>query len=494
MKQPNIIMILTDEHNGKVVHSNGDPWVRTPNMDRLAENGVLMEHAYCNSPLCVPSRCSMLTGLMPHTGGIFNNAQCLPSDRATFVHCLGAAGYETVLSGRMHFVGPDQRHGYEKRLVGDITTAVLGVSFAEKRYGYFSKCAMPGRSGIERSGKGECSVMAYDLDVTDAAVEFLKTREEDRPLFLTVGLYGPHSPYVAPEELFDYYYSVLPEPEVMKEEQLDSMHPFERKFLENRGLGHETAEEIRRVRAAYYGMVEYEDRLLGRIMDAAEQTLGLENTVILYTSDHGDGIGYHGLFWKSNMREESLRIPMIFSWKDKIPAGRRFRGLSCLLDLSRTFTDFASAPDLPGAEGISLKPYLLSGKDLPYDRPVISEICDIKGEDPAAMIRKGRYKYISYYGYENGSLYDLEQDPDENFNLGQDETYSRIKEELKSELEQVWDGEGVYRQREAFLPHMMLMRKWAKKQNVNLLYDEWKQEGERRNQNYLIVDGKKIFE
>ncbi|PNV59209.1 hypothetical protein C0033_25260 [Clostridium sp. chh4-2] len=493
MKQPNIIMILTDEHNGKVVHCGGDPWVRTPNMDELAKEGALMEHAYCNSPLCVPSRSSMLSGLMPHTVGIFNNAQSLPSDRATFVHCLGAAGYETVLCGRMHFVGPDQRHGFEKRLVGDITTAVLGVSLAERRYGYFAKCSMPGRTGIERSGKGESAVMAYDKDVTDAAVDFLETREEERPLFLTVGLYGPHSPYVAPQELFDYYYSILPEPAGLSEEDWNSMHPFEKQFLNNRGLGMETPEEIKRVRAAYYGMVEYEDFLLGRIVDVVKRTVGLENTILLYTSDHGDGIGCHGLFWKSNMREESLRVPMIFCWKDHIPAGSKLGGLPSLLDLSQTFIDAADAPKLPGAEGTSLMPYLLNGEDLPENRPVISEICDIKGEDPAAMIRKGRYKYISYYGYEKECLYDLDEDPDENCDLAEDEKYGRIKGKLKAELEQVWDAEKVCRQRAEFLPHMMLMRTWAKEQKVNLLYDEWNQEGESRNQNYLIVDGEKLF-
>ena len=152
MKQPNIIMVFTDQHNGRVVHAMGDPYVRTPNMDRMAENGVIFENTYCNSPLCVPSRSSMLSGLMPHKTKIFNNAQSLPSDKATFVHSLAAAGYETVLSGRMHFNGPDQRHGFEKRFVGDITTAALGVTFSKERYGYFDNCAMPGRLQAGHAG------------------------------------------------------------------------------------------------------------------------------------------------------------------------------------------------------------------------------------------------------------------------------------------------------------------------------------------------------
>lgn len=492
MKQPNIIMILTDEHSGRIVHSYGDPWVRTPNMDRLAEEGVLIENAYCNSPLCVPSRCSMLSGKMPHTTGIYNNAQTLQSDRATFVHSLGAAGYETVLCGRMHFVGPDQRHGFEKRLVGDITTAVLGISFAEQRYGYFSKCSMPGRAGIERSGKGECAVMAYDRDVAQAAVRYLEERSDDRPLFLVVGLYGPHSPYVAPEELYDYYHEILPKPETLSEQDFEDMHPFERTFLENRGLGRETSEEILRVRAAYYGMTEFEDRLLGSVMDCAEQCLDPENTLMVYTSDHGDGLGYHGMFWKSNMREESLRIPMIFKWKGKLPEGKRFTGLASLLDLAPTFTGAADAPPLPGAEGRNLLPNLLAGRDLPYDHPVISEICDIKGEDPAAMIRIGKYKLISYHGYEDPVLYDLENDPEEKRDLVKAGEEEEIMAMLLSELNAVWDGKKAKEQREEFREHMLLMRSWAKIQNVNLFYDEWDQSGEEKNRNYLIVDGQKI--
>lgn len=487
MKQPNIIMVFTDQHNGRVVHAMGDPYVRTPNMDRMAENGVIFENTYCNSPLCVPSRSSMLSGLMPHKTKIFNNAQSLPSDKATFVHSLAAAGYETVLSGRMHFNGPDQRHGFEKRFVGDITTAALGVTFSKERYGYFDNCAMPGRLSIERSGKGKCAVMAFDRDVADAACQYLQDRTDERPLFMTVGFYGPHPPYVGPEELFDYYYKVLPDFEPLTEEEFASAHPFEKRFMENRRVGHETREEMRRVRAAYYSMVEYEDGLLGEVLHAAEERLDLENTVFLYVSDHGDSIGEHGLFWKSNLREGAVRVPMIFSWKGHGREGCKIKPPVSLIDLAPTFIELASAPSLPVMDGKSLVRYITNG-DAEDERAVISEICDIKGDAPGAMIRLGKYKYCRYYGYKERMLFDLEEDPGENINLCGDPRYREIETELDNRLCEVWDENAMYEERERAQKDIAIRRGCAKFQKSQLFYDEWKQVGKERNENYLITE------
>ena len=125
--QPNIVFILSDQHNPRVAGYEGDAWVRTPNLDRLAQSGARLANCYCGSPLCVPSRVAMLSSLLPSRTGVYNNNQSLHSDIPTFVHCLTLAGYDTVLSGRMHFIGPDQRHGYKERLVGDLTAVRLGV-------------------------------------------------------------------------------------------------------------------------------------------------------------------------------------------------------------------------------------------------------------------------------------------------------------------------------------------------------------------------------
>lgn len=494
MTKPNIIMVFTDQHNGRVVHSMGDPWVRTPNMDRLARDGVMFSNAYCNSPLCVPSRSSMLSGQMPHRTHIFNNAQCLPSDKATFIHSVAASGYDTVLSGRMHFNGPDQRHGFEKRFVGDITTAALGVTFSKERYGYFDNCAMPGRLSIDRAGKGKCAVMAYDRDVTDAACEYLNSICDDRPLLMVVGLYGPHPPYVGSEELYDYYYQILPEPTIFTKAEFESAHPFEKRFMEKRNIGRETAEDLRRVRAAYYSMVEYEDRLLGEIMSAAESNLDMDNTILLYTSDHGECIGEHGLFWKSNMREGALRVPMIVSWKNHSSTDIKIDGVVSLIDIAPTFIEAAQGQQLPVMDGESLLTTIVEGVEIRKDKTVISEICDIKGDDPAAMIRKGKYKLCQYFGYDELMLFDLEADPGEKINLSSKPEYQRIVTELLTELKKVWRQEAVYEERLLVEQDIIIRRNWAKVQKPTLFYDEWEQVGRHRNQNYLIVDGVKVFD
>jgi len=347
---------------------------------------------------------------------------------------------------------------------------------------------------IDKAGKGKCAVMAYDRDVTDAACNYLNSRCDDRPLLMVVGLYGPHPPYVGPEEFYDYYYQTLPEPTTLTEAEFESAHPFEKRFMEKRNVGHEITEDLRKVRAAYYSMVEYEDRLLGEIMAAVEDSLDMDNTILLYTSDHGDCIGEHGLFWKSNMREGALRVPMIFSWKNHSQQDLNIGGVVSLIDIAPTFIDAAQAEWLPAMDGESLLSSIVDGTEISKDRVVISEICDIKGDDPAAMIRKGRYKLCQYYGYKELMLFDLAEDPEEKMNLSGKSAYQEIITGLLTELQKDWKQEDVYAERLLVERDIVIRQNWAKVQNPILFYDEWKQVGGDRNQNYLIIDGVKIFD
>lgn len=492
MSATNIIVVFSDQHRGDAIHAMGDPYVRTPNMDAMAENGVMFENAYCNSPLCVPSRSSLLSGQMPHRTKIFNNTQSLPSDKATFVHSLAGAGYETVLAGRMHFNGPDQRHGFEKRFVGDISSVSLGITMSKERYGYFDGCSTPHRVSIERSGKGECAVMAFDRDVTASACDFLRKRRDDRPLFMTVGLYGPHPPYVGPQDLYDYYYETLPDPKPITAEEFELAHPFEQRFMKNRNIGHESVEELRRVRAAYYAMIEYEDRILGEILDVVRETMDMSNTLILYISDHGDSIGEHGLFWKSNMREGALKVPIIAMWEGHSAVGAKIQTPISLIDIAPTLIDFANAQKMPIQDGNSFKNTILTGEE-PSASPIISEIIDIKGDSPAAMIRDGKYKYIRYHGYSDHLLYDLEADPHELNNLAGNPEFAEIEAKLDAILCEVWDDEAMYQNHLLMEEDLKIRRTWAKEQQPLLFYDEWRQIGWERNANYLITDEGIVF-
>lgn len=482
MKKPNIIFILSDQHNGQILGCSGDSYVRTPNIDKLAFEGVMFDTCYCNSPLCVPSRSSMLSGLLPSNNGIYNNMQALSPGNATFVHSLAASGYETVLCGRMHFVGYDQRHGYEKRFVGDLTPSFQGVDNEYEVYGHLMRTSNQHKISLEKSGSGDSAVLHYDRDVCDAACSYLESRKDDRPLFMTVGFYGPHCPYIAPRELYEYYYNILPVLEFDKNEY-EQMHPAMKNWFKERNLENRyDPEETRRVRAAYYALVEIIDRHVGKIIQTVSETIGLENTLIIYTSDHGDNIGEHGLFWKTNFYEGAARVPLIFSWPEKLPKNTVIRGNSSLVDIAPTLIDIAGAIPLPEMDGESLVEYLKSGKDLPSDRAIISQLGDIKGDAPSAMIRKGKYKLIAHSGYEQVQLFDLENDPNEKNDLGLNAEYNSIITELKSELFQYWNPMEEAKKLSTAIAHFKILKEWAKAVKPAPI-EEWR--GDNFRDNYL---------
>jgi choline-sulfatase len=481
MKKPNIIYVLSDQHNFEISGFMGDGYVKTPNIDKLAKNGVSMGNCYCNSPLCVPSRSSMLSGLLPTETGIYNNMQCLPTDRATLVHSLSVAGYDTVLCGRMHFSGPDQRHGFEKRLVGDITSSFMGVDNELEMYEVFRGASYQARIGIEKSGSGSSAVLKFDTAVTQAACDYIQDREDERPLFMMVGMYAPHCPYVAPKRWYDYYYNTLPIPEVISEKEKKALHPAIQKWIELRGVGDVTAEELRRVRAAYYAMITFMDENTGRIMQAVEKYLGLANTVIIYGSDHGDNIGEHGLFWKTNFYEGSSRVPLIFSWDGVFPKDCWMHELTSLIDMAPTLLDIARAKPLPVMHGESLLSSLKTGKEISKGRTVISLLADIKGDVPSAMIRKGDYKLVIHYGYEQPQLFNITKDPKELNDIGTDPRFAETIQRLKEELFQYWQPDKAYRDLNISIEHYKLIKEWIN--NVGWTpVEEWKTQ---KGDNYL---------
>ncbi len=483
MSKKHIIYLFSDQHNGDVVGYGGDPTVRTPNLNRMALNGTTLANCYCSSPLCVPSRSSMLSGLLPSETGIFNNFQCLRSDRMTFVNSIAAAGYESVLCGRMHFVGPDQRHGFEKRLVGDMTPSYPGLP--KNNYGEALKAAdFPGPAPIEKAGAGYSAVLQYDTEVTEAAIGFLQDRKEDRPLFMTVGFYGPHCPYVAPKELYDYYFENLPPVESISEEFRANVHPAVKKWYENRRITEVSREQIRKVRAAYYGMVEFLDDLMGKIIEAVDRTLGLENTILVYGSDHGDNIGANGLFWKTNLYDGAARVPLVFSCPGLIPENTTIREPASLMDIGPTFIHFAGGPELPKTHGLNLGPILTGGAKADPERPIIAQLADVKGDNPSAMIRKGDWKLVLHSGYDVPQLFDLDEDPRECDDLGSDPAHEEVRRELLGELAPYWDEERIKRIWSSNRAHEMIFRQWVQATRVEGV-DEWYGDVEKNH----LIDG-----
>lgn len=474
MSKPNVIFILPDQHNFAVAGYEGDPYVRTPNLNRLAAAGTVFSSCYSNSPLCVPSRSSMLTGRLPSQNGVYNNMQTLSSSDPTFVHSLTGAGYETVLAGRMHFTGYDQRHGFLKRLVGDLTPSFPGTDNEWDVYHDLMRTSNQSPISLEKSGWGDSAVLHYDREVCQSACAFLRDYTADKPLFMTIGFYGPHCPYVAPRELYEYYYRILPEISVSPEE-FQSMHPAMQNWFKERGLHHgvPSPEETRRVRAAYYALVEQIDTYVGTILETVSQTIGFENTIILYASDHGDNIGEHGLFWKTNFYEGSAHVPCIFRWDGHIPSGARNTALMSLLDISATLLDFAQASPLPLSQGESLVPTLTDGVSLSAERYIISQLGDIKGDAPSAMIRQGNYKLIAHCGYNQFQLFDLAADPGELHDLGTSPAYGRLIHQLSSILFQYWNPEEEGKKLKTALRQYRILQDWAKAAKPEPL-EEWR--------------------
>lgn len=379
MKAPRMILFLSDQHRADVLGCAGDPRARTPHLDRLADQGTRFSNAFCNSPVCGPSRMSMLTGLLPTTNGVLTNRHALPSNIPTIAHVMAAAGYDTVLCGRMHFIGPDQRHGFQERLVGDIGPA--DAAFRELDLGPYTGFTGQGREMLKVSGPGSGPSALYDREVVDAALERLAAQPEDRPLFLVVGTHAPHNPYVCSKDLYDFYYEHLPPPDMKAIREFHAgTSPAIRSWWTSRNMEAVTSEEIRRSRAAYYGMVEEMDLQVGRLLEKVDPARDL----FLYTSDHGDMAGEHGMFWKSCFLDGAVKVPMIWRGPD-VECGRDVSEPVSLLDLAPTFAAAAEADGLYGAEGDSLL-QTLRGGPTPKNRMIEIMLLDARS-GPSHMMR-----------------------------------------------------------------------------------------------------------
>ena len=305
-QQPDILVFMSDQHTARLMSCAGDQIVETPHMDALAADGTRFSACVTSSPLCVPARCSFMTGRLPSSTGVFGNQNIMPSEVATVAHSCGAAGYDTVLCGRMHFSGQDQRHGFSRRIMGDFTPCIQGRG-TSKRADLGPYVGTPAGDWAKLYGAGESPVLAYDRAVVAAAIEELQ-KPHDRPLLMVVGTYGPHHTFVAPPELFHKYYDRVDAP--INPDDV-AMHALDRRRIctDERV----TPEAIRCLRAAYYGLIEHTDRLLGQVRTAWQQRSGQREQMFLYTSDHGEQAGNRGLWGKMSFFEDAVGIPLLIA-------------------------------------------------------------------------------------------------------------------------------------------------------------------------------------
>lgn len=435
--RPNLLVIMSDQHNVRMMGCAGDRFVRTPHLDALAAGGVVFSSAYCPYPLCVPSRVGFMTGQYPGDVDVWDNSSALSPDVPTFAHALGGAGYEAVLCGRMHFQGEDQFHGFERRLYGD-----CGAFLAKDIWGQGdNRTNGQTRYAVEVSGHGRAGFEAFDRIVTDKAAEFLQSRSGDRPWCLVVGYILPHNPLICSKELFDYYMDVLPEP-APPEEWLANLHPAARKWRERRGADQLTPEQNKRGLAAYCGLITTLDANVGKLVEAAREAEGGERTAILYCSDHGDQAWEHGMWWKSNFYEGSARVPLIASWPGRFAAGVEIRSVVNLIDVAPTLLDLAGAEPLPDISGRSLAPFLCEGKP-PAGWPdeTFGEFIGAHGDQPSAMLRSGPWKLIYYSEFNSCQLFNLEEDPGEMHDRTGEPACRVVRDALLARLKGRWSAE-----------------------------------------------------
>ena len=441
-RRPNVLFIAADDLNNDL-GLYGHPLVKSPNLDRLAQRGVAFDRAYCQFPLCSPSRSSLMTGLRPDTTRVFNLQyhfrKGMP-DVVTLSQLFKNNGYYAGRVGKIYHYGNP----------GDIGTS--GLDDSQSWTEFFNpagrdKTALepdvinytPQRKGLGASMAFLSDATGEDEEHTDGkvatkAIELLESHR-DKPFFLAVGFYKPHCPFIAPRKYFDRY--------SMEQITLPDLAPdFSEKALKpalastqpwpHMGL---TKDQAREVKLAYYATISFLDAQVGRVLDALDRLKLRDNTIVVFWSDHGYHLGEHGLWMKQSNHEESARVPMIIAAPGFKSAGTKSSRTVELLDLYPTLADLAGLPAPKGLEGASLKP-LLENPKAAWSRPAFTQVQ--RANFPGHSIRTERFRYTEWdFGTKGAELYDHEKDPQELRNLADDPAHAAARKELRAELKKV---------------------------------------------------------
>jgi len=441
-QKPNILVIMSDEHNAGVLGCYGNDIVKTVNLDRLAARGVTFENCYCNSPLCVPSRLSFTSGKYASRVGAWNNGCWLPTaDYPSLPRIMNAAGYESILCGKMHY-DKTRRYGFrEIPTEGRNSYSKRGRGNRRKADNLEPKDGMTRRFKNFRPGE-KSGVMSNDLNVTDGVIDFLKKRQSnDKPFFLFAGYIAPHFPLIVPQQYWDEYKGKVPMP-VIPEGHLESL-PLNYKHLRI-GFNVEDAPDdvVRKGRELYYGLTHWLDEQIGRVIDTIAKSEFAENTIIIYTTDHGENMGEHGMWWKNCMYDHSARVPLIVNFPARWKGGQRRTKACSLVDVVQTIAELGGADVPEDWDGDSMVQWL-DKPDAKWKNMAVSEYYAHNIASGYAMIRMGRFKYVYHTAPDENhpaerELYDLRADPGEFNNLANDPQHkSRIEKMHAALIKQV---------------------------------------------------------
>jgi len=435
---PNILLICSDQHTARVTGAYGDRVVETPNLDALAAEGSRFDACYCNYPLCVPSRMSYLTGRFPFKCEVTGNGSILDSRQPTLAHVAVRAGYHSALIGKMHFVGQDQHHGYLERTEGEVhswsTHLAADAKPSALNPALLANCSRP--EPLLHVGAGDNAYVDADAYVRDTACGWLRryaqTPGETPPFFLTVGFILPHCPFIAPPEIYKKYEGRVRAPTLSAEEKT-RLHPVHRSNSDFIKLNEMPPENFDKAAVAYYALTDILDQNIGAILDTLRETSMLDNTIIVYFSDHGEMLGQHGRWHKESFYEDSARVPLIVRHPQKKLPPVISQPVS-LVDFMPTLCELTGVKPPPNLDGQSLLP-LLRGETVP-GRNVKSEVYSYweRGNWTASgnrMVRRGPWK-LSYYGaFDSCELFNLETDPEEKNNLADAPEFASVVAELK---------------------------------------------------------------
>jgi len=437
-QRPNILWICTDQQRYDTIHTLGNPHIRTPNLDRLVAQGVAFTHAHCQSPICTPSRASFLTGMYPSTVHACINGNDHWDEAAPLItKTLADAGYDCALAGKFHLSSamahepelrpkddgyrrfwyshaPHQGMGKGNQYTDWLTSIGQDYKKLKKNYGY-----IPAK-------------WHQTTWCTDRAIEFMKEQRKG-PWLCSVNIYDPHGPFDPPQEYVDRFdIESLPEP-LFRESDLAAQRRLAGIMFQSK-VKRPAYPDAKLTLAKYWAQIELIDENVGRMLEVLEETGQRENTVVIFTSDHGEMAGDHGLNKKGCRFYEGLvRVPLIFSWPGRFKRGLRSEGLVELLDITPTLLELNGLPVPETMHGRSLLPILTGRADPGHHRDFVRcEYYEVLGgpRSYATMLRTREYKLVNYHGHEPGELFDLKNDPHEFENQWDNPAYASVRFDL----------------------------------------------------------------
>lgn len=457
--RPNIVFITADQMRYDTIHALGYPWMVTPHLDRLVQSGVSFQRCYCSAAACVPSRASLFNALYPHSLNVYNNESRWGH---SWIEDFQAAGYDTVSVGKMHTVPNDERCGFDQRMI--VENKDHPPRPEEPHGGFFDEwdkyliahhITKPSRATYRATYPAyETALGAYewslaeelhsDVFVGRMAEWFLHERRAARPFFMKVGFPGPHPPYDPPDRVRHLYDDAdIPIPVVTEDElalQPPPHHNYRQEMIEGnhdavRWKTDPSPDELLRLRRYYAANVTLVDEQVGRIMGALEATGQLDNTIIVFLSDHGDCLGDHGHIQKWTMYEEVVRVPAIVWAPRLLPQGRRVEALIQHIDLAPLLFELAGLPPLENRSvqnALSVVRGDSPGRDAVYAEQGTERV--LRDVALMTMIRTHDWKLVHYLDQPWGELYDLNTDQAERCNRWDDSRYRDVRSQLISDL------------------------------------------------------------